>query len=49
MTAPHWFTIVNGLAYHASEKKPGARWELADMVSSALGSHPHPTMGFPRP
>ncbi|WP_433833703.1 hypothetical protein ACQP2E_19560 [Actinoplanes sp. CA-015351] len=44
-----WSSVVNGLAYHASEQDEPSYWELADLVSSALDGPPHPTMGFPRP
>jgi hypothetical protein len=49
LTGADWSEIVNGLASRASGDEVPEYWTVADAISSALGSHPHPTMGFPRP
>jgi hypothetical protein len=48
LTGADWTTIVSGLASRASEKGTPKYWKAADAISSALGSHPHPTMGYER-
>jgi hypothetical protein len=49
LSGRNWSLVVSRLARQASVDEAPKYWRMADAVSSALGQHPHPTMGFPRP
>ncbi|WP_143134143.1 hypothetical protein [Actinoplanes philippinensis] len=49
LTGDDWSRVVGGLARRASADGSPGHWAVVDDISFALGGHPHPTMGFPRP
>jgi hypothetical protein len=45
----NWALVVDRLAQRASQDEEPEYWAVVGALSSALGGHPHPTMGLPRP
>ncbi|MEU4164582.1 hypothetical protein [Actinoplanes sp. NPDC026670] len=48
LTGAEWTSVITRLASQASLNDEPEYWEMVDTLSSALGGHPHPTMGLPR-